>query len=41
MIGLGKSAGLVALALALSGAVALWVTQGPAIVTQLWTALCL
>ncbi len=41
MTGLAKTAGLTTLALFASGAVALWVTHGPAIVTQMWLALCL
>jgi hypothetical protein len=36
-----KTLGLAALGAVASGAVALWLTQGPGFVTQLWATLCL
>ncbi|MFM7346235.1 MAG: hypothetical protein ACKO1J_12810 [Tagaea sp.] len=36
-----KSLGYATLGLFLTGAVALWLTQGPGFVTQLWATLCL
>lgn len=41
MTGPAGTFGLAALGLALAGAVALWLTQGPGFVTQLWATLCL
>jgi hypothetical protein len=41
MTGPAKTLGLAAFGLVLTGAVALWVTQGPGFVTQLWATLCL
>ena len=36
-----KTLGYAALGLFVTGAVALWLTQGPGFVTQLWATLCL
>lgn len=41
MQGSAKALGFAALGIVFLGAVGLWVTRGPAIVTDLWTVLCL
>jgi hypothetical protein len=41
MTGPAKALGMTTLGLVLTGAVALWLTQGPGFVTQLWATLCL
>jgi hypothetical protein len=41
MTPIAKSFGLAALGIAFLGAASLWAVRGPAIVTDLWAAICL